>query len=87
MLSSADLQELQVPASETHLESVKRYSDFTKFHQQLLHSPLAIYATGKREKVREGGGGRGGGREGGREGGGREGGGEEGGEEGRRREW
>ena len=39
MLSLEDLQELGLPSNETHLESVKRYSDFTRLHQQLQKSP------------------------------------------------
>ena len=39
MLSHEDLQELELPSDETHLESVKRYSEFTQLHQQLLRSP------------------------------------------------
>ena len=39
MLSHEDLQELGLHSDETHLESVKRYSEFTQLHQQLLRSP------------------------------------------------
>ena len=31
--------ELGLPSNETHLESVKRYSDFTRLHQQLQKTP------------------------------------------------
>jgi hypothetical protein len=39
MLSPGDLQELGVINEDTHLESVKRYSDFTRLHQQLQKIP------------------------------------------------
>ena len=42
MLLPGDLQELGVASDETHLETVKRYSDFTRLHQQLHKSPAML---------------------------------------------
>ena len=41
MLSRESLQRLAVGQEETHLEALKRYSDFLKLHSQLLRSPVA----------------------------------------------
>lgn len=45
MLSPEDLQELRLPSNETHLESVKRYSDFTRLHTQLQKHPALVKHT------------------------------------------
>ena len=42
MLLAKDLQELGLPSNETHLESVKRYSDFTRLHVQLQRTPELV---------------------------------------------
>ena len=47
MLQESDLKDLDVDESDTHLEAMKRFSDFTKFHSSVLHSPLSIYIRGK----------------------------------------
>ena len=47
MLRESDLKDLDVDESDTHLEAMKRFSDFTKFHSSVLHSPLSIYIRGK----------------------------------------
>jgi len=47
MLSETDLRDLGVHESETHLEAMKRYSHFIKFHDTLRRSPLAIYVKGR----------------------------------------
>ena len=46
MLLDSDLQELGVASYETHLEGLRRYSDFAKFHSTVLKSPLALYCKG-----------------------------------------
>ena len=46
MLSDDDLKELGVLESDTHLEGIKRFSEFLKFQDVLLSSPLAIYIKG-----------------------------------------
>ena len=47
MLQESDLKDLDVHESDTHLEAMKRFSDFTKFHNSMLHSALSIYIRGK----------------------------------------
>ena len=47
MLLDEDLEELGVLESDTHLEGMKRYSEFSKFHDTLMASPLHIYAKGQ----------------------------------------
>ena len=47
MLQESDLKDLDVDESDTHLEAMKRFSDFTKFHSSVLHSPLSIYIRSK----------------------------------------
>ena len=39
MLLPGNQQEVGVANEETHLESMKRYSDFTRLHQQLQRTP------------------------------------------------
>ena len=39
MLDDQDLQELGVLYCDTHLEGIKRYRDFDKFHSALLSTP------------------------------------------------
>ncbi len=46
MLPDNELKQLEVLESDIHLEGMKRYSDFYKFHDSLLASPLTIYAKG-----------------------------------------
>ena len=46
MLSDEDLKELGVVESDTHLEGMKRYSEFHKFHSALMASPQGVYAKG-----------------------------------------
>lgn len=47
MLIDADLQELRVMDSDTHLEGIKRYSEFSKFHSDLMaSSSLSLHAKG-----------------------------------------
>ena len=50
MLSDEDLLELEVLESDTHLEGMKRYSEFSKFHNILMASPLSINAKGSLKK-------------------------------------
>ena len=51
MMSPDYLQELGVASEETHLESVKRYSDFTRLHQLLQRTPeLLRHTQGGRER-------------------------------------
>ena len=47
MLQDSDLKDLDIHESDTHLEAMKRFSDFTKFHNAMLHSALSIYIRGK----------------------------------------
>ena len=47
MLQDSDLKDLDIHKSDTHLEAMKRFSDFTKFHNAMLHSALSIYIKGK----------------------------------------
>lgn len=47
MLDDRDLEELGVLYSDTHLEGIKRYRDFNKFHNILLSTPsLTGYSKG-----------------------------------------
>jgi len=48
MLSDEDLTDLCVLESDTHLEGIKRFSDFSKFHDLLLSSVLGIYVKGEK---------------------------------------
>ncbi len=47
MLTDGDLIDLGVLESDTHLEGIKRFSDFSKFHDSLLSSPLGTHVKGK----------------------------------------
>ncbi len=46
MLHDDDLKELFVMESDTHLEGMQRYSEFSKFHSALLASPLGVHGKG-----------------------------------------
>ena len=47
MLADEDLVDLCVLESDTHLEGIKRFSDFNKFHDLLLSSPLSVHIKGE----------------------------------------
>lgn len=47
MLADSDLRELGVMDTDTHLEGIKRFSEFCKFHEALLSSSmLSLHAKG-----------------------------------------
>ena len=47
MLTDQDLRELGVLESDTHLEGMQRYSEFSKFHGTLMSSSLAKHIKGE----------------------------------------
>lgn len=47
LLSEEELAELEVNDGDTHLEGMKRYSQFDKLHSSLLKTPLSTYLKGQ----------------------------------------
>ncbi len=46
LLSEEELEGLGISDGDTHLEGMKRYSQFDKFHSSLLKTPMATHLKG-----------------------------------------
>ncbi len=46
LLSEKELEGLGISDGDTHLEGMKRYSQFDKFHSSLLKTPMATHLKG-----------------------------------------